>query len=251
MDSFEEIQGVRRFCDNRAQHGREGAVRDPKDTRGLKNLFIETILQHAVHHEASFQEDQVVLDLGCGSGLQTEVMAPQVGQTIGLDISPRMLSLATHAAIPKALFAQFDGITLPFRDAVFDTVVTRELIHLLGDDVQNRLFSEVARTLKPGGYCLSVEFVSFNPRRQSGVGNRIERSPEAMIERMAACGLACDTHYPVRRGRSLTQYLVRYGPISRARVQQLALRELSTMRERVNYTTSYNAEWLFKFKRSK
>src|SRR2546430_1562414 len=44
--------------------------------------------------------DDVVLDLGCGTGQLTRVLAPRVGAVLGMDPEPAMLDQARQATSP-------------------------------------------------------------------------------------------------------------------------------------------------------
>lgn len=99
MELNKQLDSVRRFCDKRARFGREGAVRDPSDKRGLKNYFIECALRQAFDAEVQLEGNETVLDLGCGTGLFTETIASQAKLTVGLDVSREMLALAIAHAL--------------------------------------------------------------------------------------------------------------------------------------------------------
>jgi SAM-dependent methyltransferase len=54
-----------------------------------------------------------VVEIGCGVGRLTRVIAPEVGQVIALDISQKMLAIARRANLPNADFRGADGFALP------------------------------------------------------------------------------------------------------------------------------------------
>ncbi len=64
-------------------------------------------------------EGERVLDLACGTGALTRLLAPNVGSTgsiIGLDVNPEMLGLAaTHASGPRIEWREASALDLPFR----------------------------------------------------------------------------------------------------------------------------------------
>ena len=62
------------------------------------------------------------LDVACGSGKLTAVLAGiagQNGRVVGLDFSPRMLEIARREH-PGIEFLEGDALNLPFPDASFD-----------------------------------------------------------------------------------------------------------------------------------
>lgn len=89
-----------------------------------------------------------VLDLCCGQGTLTSVIADQGARVNGIDFSPEMLSRA-RAAAPAATIVEGDAMALPFDDARFDKVVCNFGMMHIAD--QPKALSEVRRVLKPGG----------------------------------------------------------------------------------------------------
>jgi SAM-dependent methyltransferase len=105
---------------------------------------------------AKLRPGEVVVDLGCGGGLDVLLAAKMVGPTgkaIGIDMTPEMLDLARqNAEKARATNVEFHHATidkLPLPDASVDCVISNCVINL----VPNKLAvcREVARVLKPGG----------------------------------------------------------------------------------------------------
>jgi arsenite methyltransferase len=95
----------------------------------------------------------VVLDLGCGAGIDTVLAARRAGHVIGLDFLPAMLE-RTRAAAAEAglgnvdtLEAEIEAIPLP--DASVDHVISNGVINLAARKA--RVLAECARVLRPGG----------------------------------------------------------------------------------------------------
>lgn len=105
---------------------------------------------------ANLRPGEVVVDLGCGGGIDVLLAARKVGpsgKAIGIDMTDEMLERA-HANAEKsgannvAFFkATIDDIPLP--DASADCIISNCVINLAPD--KNAVFSEMARVLKPGG----------------------------------------------------------------------------------------------------
>jgi arsenite methyltransferase len=105
---------------------------------------------------ASLRPGEVVVDLGCGGGLDVLLAAHRVGPTgkaIGIDMTPEMLELARrNATKSEAKNVEFHQATidkLPLPDASVDCVVSNCVINLAPD--KPAVFREIARVLKPGG----------------------------------------------------------------------------------------------------
>ena len=100
------------------------------------------------------------LDLACGTGdIAFELARCGARKVVGLDITPRMLTLAS--AKPDArpggvAFVTADMIALPFPEAAFDLVTTG--YGLRNVPVLETAVAEALRVLKPGGVLLSLDF---------------------------------------------------------------------------------------------
>lgn len=100
-----------------------------------------------------------VLDVGCGSGTFTGLLAERGYRASGLDISPKLVALARRK-FPRIDFHEGDAENLPFGHESFDGVLLSGLVHHFRDP--RRLAAEVYRVLKPGG-----RFVAFDPNRMN------------------------------------------------------------------------------------
>ncbi len=111
---------------------------------------------------ADLQPDNQVLDLACGSGLYSRVLARQVrrGRVVGVDISWPMLRHAVRRAATERLdnltFVRADALRLPFPDNAFDVVNCCGALHLF-DDV-DAVLAEMQRVLRPGGRMTAAVF---------------------------------------------------------------------------------------------
>ena len=67
---------------------------------------------------------EVVLDVGCGSGLFFREVAAQAKMVVGVDISRKLLLKAKHQAdaFGNVFVLQADADHLPFKDGFFDVV---------------------------------------------------------------------------------------------------------------------------------
>ncbi len=105
---------------------------------------------------AELAPGEVVLDLGSGGGLDCFLAAKQVGEDgyiIGLDMTPEMLARATAAAqrmgIDNVEFRKGYLEDMPVDSNSVDVIVSNCVINLSPD--KPLVFSEMFRTLKPGG----------------------------------------------------------------------------------------------------
>jgi ubiquinone/menaquinone biosynthesis C-methylase UbiE len=100
-----------------------------------------------------------VADLGCGSGVFTDLLSRQGYRAVGLDLSPKLIALG-RAKYPTVEFLEGDVEALPFPDESLDGVLLSGLVHHLPDPT--RCAAEVFRVLKAGG-----SFVAFDPNRMN------------------------------------------------------------------------------------
>jgi len=94
--------------------------------------------------------DQVVLDVGCGTGYGTAILAHQARQVVGIDYSAAAIRFARRR-YPKPDFQVMDAQDLHFPDTRFDFVFSSENFEHLPNQ-QAHLF-EVRRMLRKGGIC--------------------------------------------------------------------------------------------------
>jgi ubiquinone/menaquinone biosynthesis C-methylase UbiE len=100
-----------------------------------------------------------VADLGCGSGVFTDLLHKQGYRAVGLDLSSKLIALG-RAKYPGVEFLEGDVEHLPFSDGSLDGVLLSGLVHHLPDP--SRCASEVYRVLKRGG-----AFAAFDPNRMN------------------------------------------------------------------------------------
>ena len=109
----------------------------------------------------------VILDIGCGTGVDTilaAMMAGPTGKAVGIDIVPEMLQRARSnvalTGLKNASFESTSGGILPFSDNEFDVVISNGVINLIPDKAA--LLKEVSRVLKPGGRLMLADQVAIS-----------------------------------------------------------------------------------------
>jgi len=84
-------------------------------------------MRHAFLDQIPFAPQAAVLEVGCGTGVLTRLIArlPDVAEVIGTDPAPALLERARELAADdsKVRFQQADGRCLPFEAETFDSVV--------------------------------------------------------------------------------------------------------------------------------
>lgn len=98
------------------------------------------------------------LDLGCGEGHNTQMLADRGARVVALDVAETFLEAATARHGPDLRFVLADGAQLPFREGGFDAVTA--FMSLMDVADPERTLVEVARVLRPGGF---VQFSILHP----------------------------------------------------------------------------------------
>jgi arsenite methyltransferase len=128
---------------------------------------------------ASLKPGEIVVDLGCGGGLDVFLAAKRIGpagKAIGIDMTPEMLDLARRNAakadggnpITNVEFHQATIDKLPLPDGSVDCVISNCVINLAPD--KQAVFSEIVRVLKPGGR-LAVSDIALKKPLPPEIGN--------------------------------------------------------------------------------
>ena len=136
---------------------------------------------------------EAVLDIGTGTGRMLELLAPQAARALGIDQSPQMLSLARdridRAGLRHVQLRQGDMFALPVERNGFDLVILHQVLHYLDDP--SRALREAARTLRPGGRLLVVDFAPHGEEslRADHAHRRLGFSQDEIAGFMADAGL--------------------------------------------------------------
>lgn len=99
------------------------------------------------------------LDVACGTGALTRVLARAVGaggRVVGMDFSEGMLDAARKRS-PGMTWVQGDALELPFADAEFDAATIAFGLRNLADPPRG--LAEMARVVRPGGRMVVLEFL--------------------------------------------------------------------------------------------
>lgn len=100
-----------------------------------------------------------IADLGCGSGVFTNILRQRGYTCTGVDLSPTLIRIA-RKKFPGIEFIEGDIERLPFADASFDGVLLAGVVHHFTE--RSHCAAEIRRILRPGG-----KFVAFDPNRMN------------------------------------------------------------------------------------
>jgi ubiquinone/menaquinone biosynthesis C-methylase UbiE len=134
----------------------------PDELVGVPRTATDRALGVANHlRHADLHPGDVVLDIGCGAGIDSILAARRVaptGRVVALDFLPEMLHRTADAAAEAGLHnietleGEMESIPLP--DASIDIVISNGVLNL--SPRKARAIAECARVLRPGGrFCVS------------------------------------------------------------------------------------------------
>lgn len=99
------------------------------------------------------QPHNLAVDVGCGSGQGTVLLAPYFTEVVGTDISPAQLDIArANQYCPNVSYRQSPAEELPLKAGTVDLVTAMTAAHWFDHP---RFLKEADRVLKPGG-CLAL-----------------------------------------------------------------------------------------------
>lgn len=102
-----------------------------------------------------------ILELGCGTGFFSEILATRARRLMATDLSDEMLSAAENRlrTLDNVVVQKEDGYELTFAEAAFDIVFMGNLLHVVGDPAQ--VLSEAARVLRPSGKLIVIDATTY------------------------------------------------------------------------------------------
>ncbi|MDO5823419.1 class I SAM-dependent methyltransferase [Methanobrevibacter sp.] len=126
----------------------------------------------------NIKPDDIILDVGCGGGININRMAKKAKMVYGIDYSIESVNLSREVNRQeiydgKVKVIEGNVASLPFEDNTFDIVTAFETVYFWPDI--EKCFGEVKRVLKPGGiFLIGME--------SSGSDNLIMKVFEKLID---------------------------------------------------------------------
>ncbi len=146
------------------------------ETLSVASVFTDSGALEQIRAAIKPTMEMNLLDLGCGPGIVTAAMAPNVKEVVAYDLTPEMLDQAKkrcrEAGLKNVRFELGSAEHLPFEEGAFDCVVTRLTIHHFLDPRQ--VMNEVVRVTHQGGKVVVADVVSSENDEEAKLHNALE-----------------------------------------------------------------------------
>jgi ubiquinone/menaquinone biosynthesis C-methylase UbiE len=143
--------------------GVETTVEPPYGSQSMPSYLQAPYIYYEQRITELIRPDQLVLELGAGTGLHTRVLLQTGAQVTASDISPNSLGLLKQQFknVPGNLRTEVaDMENLPFDDSSFDVITSAGSLSY-GDPIL--VDTEISRVLRPGGMLICVDSLNHNP----------------------------------------------------------------------------------------
>lgn len=117
-----------------------------------------------------------ILEIGCGTGKNTEFLATLGDEVLAFDFSEKMIAKARQKVTAGHVRFEMADITQPWncKDDSFDLITCNLVLEHIGD--LDHIFAEASRTLRSGGQFLINELHPF--KQYGGTKARFERGAD-------------------------------------------------------------------------
>jgi SAM-dependent methyltransferase len=132
-----------------------------------------------------------VLELGAGPGAATEELGRRTARVTSLEYDHAFAAkLGARVNGSNAAVIQGDAATLPFADGTFSSAIAILILHhLRSNELQDRAFAEICRTLRPGGVFLAFEIQDGWLHRVAHIRSTfVPLAPASAFARLTAAG---------------------------------------------------------------
>lgn len=132
-----------------------------------------------------------VLEVGPGPGRTTDVLRGMVHRLTAVEVDPDLAAALTdRMAGSNVEVTHADATDLPFPSGRFSAALSFTMLHHVPSAaLQDRLFGEVARVLRPGGLFAGIDSLDSEAWRELHVGDTcVPVDPAGLPERLRKAG---------------------------------------------------------------
>lgn len=158
--------------------------------KGAANMALEWPDDYVVRFAKRWLADdtiRTVLDMNCGAGRHTALLAELGFAATGYDISDAALELAAGLAQKRgvtATFKQGPSQDLPFADGAFDALVAWRTLHVFTREELPAIVAGMCRVVRPGGRLLVSTRSDRNIYDEARLGTVVHRPTDLTLEQV-------------------------------------------------------------------
>ena len=155
---------------------------------GWRTALRDSIMPWAL--EATDLGDDV-LEVGPGPGLTTDILRELVPSLTAVELDPELAAgLATRLAGSNVEVVEADATAMPFTDRRFSGAVSFTMLHHVPTAaLQDALFADVARVLRPGGVLVAFDGIGNDDLSGLHVGDVYNPvDPTRVAQRLRSAG---------------------------------------------------------------
>ena len=115
-------------------------------------------LRRYVAKVARPEEGMRVLEVGCGTGTNLELLAEAGCEVSGVDLSPSMMDLARQKLGDRADLRLGDAADMPFPDKSFDLVLSFLTLHEMPTAARVPVMNDIVRVMGTDGRGLFIDY---------------------------------------------------------------------------------------------
>ncbi len=132
-----------------------------------------------------------VLEIGAGPGLTTDLLRTSVPRLTALEIDPILTgSLRSRLEGSNVQVIEGDAAGMPFAESEFSGAVSFTMLHHVpSQELQNKVFAEVLRVLRPGGFFVGSDSLQNWFMRIIHIGDTlVPVNPDTFAARLEIAG---------------------------------------------------------------
>ena len=164
---------------------------DGYDEHMMKNIESADEFYPFTARQLPTTENCLILDLGCGTGLELEEyfrLNPSA-RVIGIDLSQGMLSALKKKFTGKDITLVCDSyFDVPFGETLFDSAVSVESLHHFTKEEKVPLYAKLHRAIKDGGCFVLTDYFSLSDEEE-------QMHRQNLIALKSAQGITDDAFY--------------------------------------------------------
>ena len=122
-----------------------------RDPRMWDSELYEDLIE-SIKQQLEIKESNSILEVGCAAGFLAMGLSEIVRLYKGVDLSKKVLKVASRLNIENASFKKADGSKLPFEDNSFDRVICHDVFTNLPDmEYASKMIKEMLRVAEKNG----------------------------------------------------------------------------------------------------